>query len=981
MKQYDPAEVEPKWQKIWDETKLYEVTEDPARDKQYILDFFPYPSGSGLHVGHCRNYSISDAYPRFMRMRGYNVLHPMGWDAFGLPAENYAIKTGISPRQATDQNKATYKRQMKLMGFSYDWSREIDSSSPDYYKWTQWFFKLLYDRGLAYKKEALVNWDPVDKTVLANEQVINGRAERSGALVEKKPLAQWFFKITDYADRLLDELNDIDWPEGIKEQQRNWIGKSHGTNVDFELKFTKNPADNDRRGPNGEKAHLTVFTTRIDTIFSGTFLVLAPEHPWVQLATDDAHDVLENKDEVKAYLKSVATRSELERLEEDKDKTGVELKGVVAINPATGEEIPIWVADFVLGSYGTGAVFADGHDERDVEFARQYNIPIKFSLHPAYVRDDAKNLTEFIKKRKIVAVVENDQGELLTINWGPKLGGRLFIGGTVEGDEKPEATAVREVAEETGYTDLEVLAVSEETFYYKYFAFSKQEAHETDVRFVYLKLKSDRREAQQLDESEKDNFKVEWISRKEADAEIAEPLHRYGYDKFILGKTWTGDGILYNSAQFDGLTSAEAREKITDWLAEKSLAEAKVQYRMRDWLISRQRYWGAPIPIVYCEKCGEVPVPDDQLPVLLPELDDYQPADDGRSPLARATDWVNTTCPKCDGPAKRETDTMDGFACSSWYFLRFASPQASDQAFDPAAVKYWLPVDMYIGGAEHAVMHLLYARFWTKVMHDAKLIDFTEPFHTLRNQGLILAPDSRKMSKRWGNVITPDELVEKGYSADSIRTYELFIAPYDQTVPWNPEGLDGVRRFLNKVWTVAQTEMRNDTTQTTIEAQALSRLHKTIKKVTEDLTDFKFNTAVAALMELTNYLYAQREKTEISAQVWRDICLHFALLLAPFAPFMAEEIWHELGETESVHLAAWPQYDSELVKDDLVTIVVQVNGKVRGEFVASAEAAQDKAQLEANALSTAKDWLEKHHAGAEAKKIVTIPGKLVNIVI
>ncbi|HET6864174.1 MAG TPA: leucine--tRNA ligase, partial [Candidatus Saccharimonadales bacterium] len=630
MRRYNPKEIEPKWQKIWAESGIYKAAEDKGRPKKYVLEYFPYPSGSAMHVGHVRNYTIGDTMSRFMRMQGNNVLHPMGWDAFGLPAENYAIKTGISPQEAVAKNVEHFKKQLMQMGFSYDWSREINSTDPGYYKWTQWLFLLLFKKGLAYQQESLQWWCPFDKTVLANEQVENGRCWRCGHEVEKKALKQWFFKITAYADRLDNALEDLDWSAAIKAMQHNWIGKSRGAEIDFKVEA------------NEEK--IKVFTTRPDTIFGATFLVLAPEHKILNKLS------IPEKAKVEEYIKEAERKSEIERQETEREKTGV-FTGLYVVNPANKEKIPVWVADYVLPGYGTGAIMAvPAHDERDNQFAEKFELPI------------------------------------------------------VEVVTRPD-----------------------------------------DYEGIY-----------------------------------------------------TGEGTIKNSGKYDGLSSGEARERIT-----QAIGNDRVNYKIRDWLISRQRYWGAPIPIIHCPKCGSLPVPNKDLPVVLPQVKSYEPSGDGRSPLANVTEFVKVYCPKCGGKAERETDTMDGFACSSWYFLRFADPHNNKEPFAKNKADYWLPVDDYIGGAEHAVMHLLYARFWTKVMFDEGLINFDEPFSSLRNHGMILAPDGTKMSKSKNNTIEPDELLEQGYGADSIRLMELFIGPWNQTVNWSVEGIGGTYRFLQRYWILA----------------------------------------------------------------------------------------------------------------------------------------------------------------------------------
>jgi leucyl-tRNA synthetase len=812
MQRYIPKDIEQKWQQKWETDKIYQATEDPSKPKRYVLEYFPYPSGAAMHVGHVRNYTIGDAIARFNRMNGYNVLHPMGWDAFGLPAENYAINHGISPRKAIDENTARFKRQLTQMGFSYDWSREIDSTDPKYYRWTQWLFLLLFKKGLAYQKEALVNWDPVEKTVLANEQVIDGRGERSGALVEKKPLKQWFFKITDYADRLLEDLDDLNWTDAIKTIQRNWIGRSQGAELDFAV--------------DGSDQKIRVFTTRPDTLFGATFMVLAPEHPLVeQIAT------AEHKQTVMNYIKKAEAKSDIERQETDREKTGVST-GAHAINPINGEKIPIWVADYVLYGYGTGAIMAvPAHDERDWEFAKKFELPIRH-------------------------------------------------------------------------------------------VFSQEGSDESS--------------------------------------------------------DYAGEGIAKNSAKYDGKPTSEVRELIVADLEKQGVGTEVVNYKMRDWLISRQRYWGAPIPIIHCPKDGAVAVPDDQLPVELPEIDNYEPSGDGRSPLAKVPEFVNTTCPKCGGPAERETDTMDGFACSSWYFLRFADPHDDKAPFARDKVDFWLPVDDYIGGAEHAVMHLLYARFWTKVMFDEGLIDFEEPFTTLRNQGMILAPDGNKMSKSKGNTIEPDGLIEQGYGADSIRIMELFIGPWNQSANWSVEGMGGAHRFLQRVWTLVQEfdSARGEGQEAREDVELLKVGHRTIKKVTEDLHELSFNTAIAALMEAVNDLYKKKAEDNYAAKDWSWALKTLLQLLAPFAPHIGEELWQQLGETGSIHQSQWPEYDKKYLVQDSITIAVQVNGRLRGEVEVPADASEEVIVKAAKANERVAA-----HLNSEPKKTIYVPARLVNFVI
>lgn len=811
MQRYNPKDIEPKWQAKWEKDKIYQASEDPAKPKKYVLEYFPYPSGAAMHVGHVRNYTIGDAIARFNRMNGYDVLHPMGWDAFGLPAENYAIKHKISPRQAIDENTDRFREQLMQMGFSYDWSREIDSTDPKYYKWTQWFFLLLFKKGLAYQQESLQWWCPHDKTVLANEQVENGKCWRCGYEVEKKSLKQWFFKITEYADRLLEDLDDLDWSESIKAMQRNWIGRSRGAEIDF-YDVDDDKAENPIR----------VFTTRPDTLFGATFLVLAPEHPLLA-------KIARNKKEVEAYVKAAQSKTDIQRQETDREKTGV-FTGAYATNPVTAEYMPIWVADYVLGGYGTGAIMAvPAHDERDYEFAKKFDLPI-------------------------IRVIKNNASD-------------------------DECT--------------------------------------------------------------------------------------------------TAEGIMINSGDFDGQASADARENITKLLEKENWGKEKVNYKIRDWLISRQRYWGAPIPIIYCSKDGAVPVPEKDLPVVLPDVKSYEPSGDGRSPLANISEFVHTTCPKCGGKAERETDTMDGFACSSWYFLRFADPHNDKEPFSKEKAKFWLPVDDYIGGAEHAVMHLLYARFWTKVMYDEQLINFQEPFTTLRNQGMILAPDGQKMSKSKGNTIEPDGIIEQGYGADSIRIMELFIGPWNQSANWSVEGMGGSFRFLQRVWTLVQEYLENTQQSEASTDDLLKSLHRTIKKVDQDLSSLSFNTGIAALMECVNELYKIKAEHGYGAQEWRWSLETLLQLLAPFAPHISDELWQQLGHEDSIHRGGWPRYDEKYLTQDTITIAIQVNGKLRGEVKVAAEASKEEVVRTAKANERVASYLEKQ----EIRKTIYVPGRLVNFVV
>lgn len=965
---YNHAEIEKKWQKRWADEGAFVTPDIPNRPKAYVLDMFPYPSGEGLHVGHPKGYIATDVYSRMKMMQGYDVLHPMGWDAFGLPAENYAIKNKVHPRVAVEKNIARFKEQLSKIGFTYDWSREINTTDPEYYKWTQWIFLQLYKKGLAYESFEPINWCPSCKTGLANEDLDQGKCERCGSVVEKRPMRQWVLKITDYAEKLLAGLKDLSWPESIKESQRNWIGKSEGAHIDFALaedtpkhyvllhgregspeanffpwlkqelekrghtvevpqlphtntphweeqadfvqknctlnentvivghsfggvvalrllergikvqrvtlcatpfsgvfldgidretvsdalkkKFdfsiiTKNskefvvlsdssdpvvPASDGEalsRGLNcilirckGQDEHfcaekepdilmasaptIRVFTTRADTLFGCTYLVLSPEHPWVQLAIDENHDVLENKDEARAYVASASKKQDMDRTTEGKEKTGIALQGVQAINPATGKEIPIWIADYVLGNYGTGAVMAvPAHDERDMEFAQKYNLP---AIH----------------------VVDDSNG-------------------------------------------------------------------------------------------------------------------------------------LIDSGEYSGMQSADAKKKITEKFGTKT-----INYKLRDWVFSRQRYWGEPIPIILCSGCGVVPVPENQLPVLLPEVEHYEPTGTGESPLANITDWVSTVCPKCGGPAKRETNTMPQWAGSSWYHLRFIDPNNSEVFVDPEKEKAWMPVDVYVGGAEHATRHLIYARFWHIVLHELGYVSTSEPFVHLEHVGLILAEDGRKMSKRWGNVINPDDIVSSA-GADTLRIYEMFMGPFNQAVTWSTASMSGPRRFLERVWRFTSAHHGTYSEDT---PELISVLHQTIKRVSDDTQNFRFNTAIAGLMELLNVL--EKEKS-----VSKNTLDTFLLILAPYAPHICEELWELIGNSGMILRHVWPVYDATLAQTGVMSLAIQVNGRVRGEMSASITATQDEVEAVARNLPN----VAKYIADTAVKKIIYVPGKLISFVV
>lgn len=961
MKRYNPKEIEPKWQQIWADDNRYVAQDFGDKPKYYVTGMFPYPSGAGMHAGHFMEHSIVDGIARFRRALGYNVMYPMGWDSFGLPAENYAIKTGNTPQQTTSQNIANFKHQLTRVGASIDWSRELNTTDPQYYRWTQWIFTQLYDRGLAYQKEANQWWCPRDKTVLANEQVINGRCWRCEETVVKKPMKQWFFKITEYADALLDEIPALDWPDKIKTAQENWIGRSQGAEVEF--------------GVAGGDV-VTVFTTRPDTIFGATFLVLAPEHPLVQrLVTDETRQAVES------YVGEAVKKSEIERSSEGKDKTGV-FTGSHAVNPATGEQIPIWVADYVLWGYGTGAIMAvPAHDERDYAFADKYGLPIvqvvadyeEWQHGPSGVRKGA----EQIKRPTIDAIICNQNGEyLLEVEGDDHI---HFVGGGIDADDASAEDAIRrEVREETGYTN--VISIRQVTPHISVngYRHTKGKNQMTWGAFYEVVIDDTVRVASEIDDG---RHAIEWLDKDQVEARISKSWqhHLQAWRDYLAAepivRLQSGEGVLVNSGAFDGMPSSEAREQIVAWLEQQGVGRSKVTYKMRDWLISRQRYWGAPIPIVHCPEHGAVAVPASDLPVLLPDVDDFAPRGDGKSVLGGIESWVETTCPTCGGPAKRETDTMDGYACSSWYLLRYTGPHDDTQAWDPARANYWMPIDMYVGG-DHAVAHLLYVRFWTHVFRDLGLTDFAEPVKQLVYHGLIQAEDGRKMSKSLGNVVDPLDIIDQGYGADALRVFELFLGPIDENSNWSSRGIAGVYRFLNRVWTLTQEYIDAPDGEIdegrTRELESLT--HATIKKVTDDYERLSFNTAIAAMMEMVNSLY--RLKSDGFGAQWRHTIESLLQLLQPLAPHMAAELWQQLGHDDQLDFVDWPRWDESRIVRDTLTIIVQVNGKLRAKL----DVAVDTSEDDIKSAALADPNVGKYLSG-EPRKVIYIPGKLVSIVV
>lgn len=1122
MKGYDHKRIEKRWQKEWEKKKLYK-TPDKVKGKKnhFLLVEFPYPSGN-LHVGHWYAFSVPDILARTLRMMGKNVLYPIGFDAFGLPAENAAIKNKINPRKWTEKNIAYMKNQIRSMGTMFDWSREVSTIDPAYYKWTQWQFLQFFKKGLTYRKETAVNWCPSCKTVLANEQVIDGKCERCKTEVVQKNMLQWNMRITKYADRLVDDLERLDWPEQIKESQRNWIGRSEGAEIDFPLRlngdkkytyvflhgFTgspdvprfkywkaelekdghtviapklphtdkpsekeqleaalkaakydgntvlfghslgaplamkvverlktpiarlvlaggfTNPEFKDKRRPfektfawefdgakirknvktiqilhdpndyavtgeqrkkledllevkaiiiEGEEPHFTgekelpilrwlrptinVFTTRADTLYGAMYMVLAPEHALIEQLKPQ----VKNWKEVSEYVVKAGKKTELERQTEQKEKTGVELKGIQAINPATGKEIPVWVSDFVLAGYGTGALMAvPAHDERDFEFAKKFSLPVVEVVEPVVVLKtglDGVHPNEPIFERQSVFAFAKHWSEdkYLAVRYLPTSMNECVSGG-IEAGEDPIDTGKREIREETGYSNAQFLRKVGGTVHGQYYSIERQRNTLAHYQVLEYKLVDGTRE--EVAEHERVRHEVSWLTPSEMSAFINREEVRIAWERVQGNNIYTGEGMLASSGEFSGISTEEARTTIA-----KKFGKLKTTYKMRDWVVSRQRYWGVPIPIIHCPKCGEVAVPDKDLPVKLPDVRDYLPDGRGKSPLAKATKWVNVKCPQCKGKAERETDTLDTFVDSSWYFLRYTDPKNAKKFADPKRLADWMPVHLYSGGAEHTTMHVLYSRFWQKALYDLNLVKDKEPYTRRMNRSLILGPDGQKMSKSRGNVIDPDEVVAR-LGADTVRMYLAFIGPYNEVsnYPWNPDGVVGIRRFLERV--------RRDTELVTAKANSSLDpiLHKTIKKATEDIPALKFNTAISQLMIFLNAV--EKEKT-IGKEQWKV----FLRLLAPFAPHMAEELWSETGSKKSVHLEQWPSYKAALLKEETVKIGIQVNGKTRGEVEVPYDASKEEQE------KAARKAVAERLDGKEVIRTIVVPGRLVNFVV
>ncbi len=1140
---YDPLKIEPKWQKKWASSKLYTARENSQKKKFYGLIEFPFPNAEGLHVGHIRSNTAMDIIARKRRAEGYEVMYPIGWDAFGLPVENFAIKTGIQPSVVTKKNTDTFRKQLKQLGFSFDWSREINTTDPAYYKWTQWIFLQFLKKGLAYKKKMTINWCPKDLIGLANEEVVNGKCDRCGTAVEKKEKEQWMLAITKYADRLDKDLDDVDYLERIKIQQRNWIGKSEGAEIPFRLATKKNrfviihgfegsahtnflpwlktelekrghdvevpelpnsfkPKEEDQveyvlkncrfdehtvvighslgaivamkvllklnrpvsglvlvapavasdfpgaqkraywdsfdltnidhakiRGLTNNKIAIlsdtqesfrskylkelskdlgawlkevkaaeehfcaekepeilaaitpivSVFTTRPDTIYGVTYLVLAPEHPWVGEFL--AH--LDNRKEVEEYIATVKQETEIERTDAAKEKTGVLLKGICAFNPANNEELPVFIADYVLPEYGTGAIMAvPAHDERDFAFAKKYNLPIKRVIEPYVERttgtDAIKPELPFIERNAAICIVKHWAEDKYLMSFYKKNGWKGFIVGGIENNESLAVSGVREIREESGYKSARFIR-SVGKLHSKFFHVVKNVNRYAHFDIGYFELTNGDRE--DMKQEEKDLHDVMWLSPEEVTKAVNRFDIQIAWNMFISDSSYTGEGLLVNSDTYSGTFSQDIVKKITESVGGTWI----IKYKLRDWIFSRQRYWGEPIPVIHCQTCGIVPVPEKDLPVKLPVVKNYKPTETGESPLAAISSWVNVKCPTCKGPAKRETDTMPNWAGSSWYYLRYADPTNSKSFASEKKLAYWTPVDWYNGGMEHTTLHLLYSRFWHKFLYDLKLVPTAEPYQKRTSHGLILAEGGEKMSKSKGNVINPDGIVET-LGADALRLYEMFMGPFDQPIVWDTNGIVGTRRFIEKLWRLADKQKeiskKQKATPFGLSKEAIAAnatdsgasddkiINKAVKKVSDDIESMAFNTAVSTLMIAVNEL----EKIETISKKQYETLLQ---LVAPFAPHVTEELWASLGNKKSIHLASWPQFDPSLVIESKATIVIQINGKTRGSFSASPQASKEELETAARNTPEAVKWLE----GKEVNKVIVVQGRLVNFVV
>jgi len=971
MKRYSPKDIESRWQKYWDESQTYKVDLNSTKNKYFSFGMFNYPSGAGIHIGHAMNFTISDVMARFKRQQGYESYHPVGWDSFGLPAENYAIKSGVSPQQSMANIIPGYHKQYKAMGWSNDWSKEIATHEPIYYKWTQWIFSEMYRKGLAYQDARMQWWCTKCQTVLANEQVINDKCWRHDSAddpeVQKKEVKQWFFKITDkdYVDEILEATDALDWTESVKLAQKNWIGKSKGAEIDFKVE--------------GSDKRVTVFTTRPDTIFGATFLVLAPENELVSELTS-----ADQKSAVESYVKEATKKTEVER-QTTKEKTGV-FTGSFVINPANNEKIPVWVADYVLVGYGTGAIMAvPAHDERDNEFAKKFDLPIVEVVAPDFGTPlpDPVDVTGPV----VVGYDPSIKQYMSLINTKNNM--RWFAAGGLEEGENYEQAAARELAEEAGFSKVEKM-IQLGGPNYSYFYNPNKDSNRRSFSYMFLAIIDKKDQGKQELESH-ETYKVVWSDLDtilkdfeampdgrghwiDGMARAKDAVAAYEKGETYEMPVYTDEGVLFNSEKYNGIRTSEAREKIVADLEKAGLAKEKVIYKLRDWSVSRQRYWGAPIPIVYCEKDGPVLVPDEQLPVVLPELTDFQPSGDGRSALARATDWLKVDCPKCGGPAERETDTLDTYICSSWYMLRYLDPTNEDKIFNSDIANAWMPVDFY-NGADHATAHMMYARFITRFFHKQGLLKEPEPFKKFLFNGKIMAADGQMFSKSKGNGVDPLEIINSGYGADSLRTYLMFAAPLDLWIRWDPQGVPGAYRFINRVWNLVQ-EFNEKKTEGSSE-DTLKIVHPVIQKVTQDIEEQKYNTAIAALMKCTNDLYELKAKEGFKdVKNWQSTLESLVMMIGPFAPHAAEELWHDLGHEDSVHKDHWPEWEDKYLVSDLMNIVVQVNGKLRANIQVPHDSDEAFVTEEAKKNEKVAAFLK-----SEPKKVIYVKNRLVNFVV
>lgn len=938
--EYNFKEIEKKWQNFWDKNKTFKTDIwDFSKPKYYALDMFPYPSGVGLHAGHPEGYTATDIISRMKRMQGYNVLHPMGYDSFGLPAEQYAVQTGNHPSKFTDENIETFTKQLKELGFDYDWDRCIATSDPAYYKWTQWIFKNLYEDGYAKYIDMPVNWCEELGTVLSNDEVIDGKSERGGFPVIRKNMRQLCIDQAAFAEKLLDGLDKIDWPASTKEIQKNWIGKSIGAHVDFKV--------------DGYDESFTVFTTRCDTLFGATYCVLAPEHELVDKITTD-----EKREEVEAYKAACALKNDMERTELNKDKTGVFI-GAYAINPVNNARIPIYISDYVLASYGTGAIMAvPAHDDRDYEFAVKFNIPIIQVLEEVTGIPHEGEST----KNSIVAIVYDEKNKkYLTINWGSN-GGRLFIGGSRHDGEEALECALREVEEETGYVDLEFVRELPRINHH-YYAYNKDKYFNIDCTGLLFKLKSDKQTIQKLDDDEK--FSVEWVDEETIINEVKDELHMKTYEYSKKQAAMIGDGIHINSEWLDGLNKQDAIDKMIEWLESHKAGSKKINYKMREWIFARQRYWGEPVPVVISENGETHTLSDEELPLVLPELDDYR-GHNGLAPLENAEEWK--TYDKNGINGTRETSTMPGSAGSSWYYLRYIDPNNDECFANQELLKHWMPVDLYVGGPEHAVGHLMYSRIWNHYLFDKGLSPVEEPFQKLVHQGMILGENGIKMGKRFPKyVVNPSDIV-RDYGADTLRLYEMFMGPLEASKPWSSSGVEGAKKFLDRIWRL-YTEENKITDE---DNKNLERIyHATVKKVTNDYESLSFNTAISQLMVFINAVYKEDKFPRVYAE-------GFIKMLNPIAPHITEELWNTvLGHNDTIAFETWPEYDEEKTIDDEITIGVQVNGKLRGTITITQDANEET--IKETALN--EENVKRHLEDKEVVKVIVIKGKIVNIVV